>query len=141
MALSTQAVWLFVMALPIAAISWTVTHEEVFREPREYCVHMSKDASRLWQRKLFFLFTCEYCFSHYVTAIFVGLTDFHLLMPNWFGYFIAGFGLVWVANFYMSIFGMLRVDLRKDRLETENLKHKVEQKKNQVQSQIERPAA
>jgi hypothetical protein len=141
MTLSTQAVWLFLMALPIAAISWTVTHEEVFREPREYCVRMSKQAPHLMQRKLFFLFTCEYCFSHYVTAIFVGLTGFHLLVDNWFGYLIAGFGLVWVSNFYMSIFGVLRVDLRKDRLETEHLKHKIEQKKSATAPEIERPAA
>ena len=39
MPLSHQVVWLFVLALPVASIAWTVTHEEIFREPREYCVN------------------------------------------------------------------------------------------------------
>ena len=32
-----QLFWLFVLAIPIASVAWTVTHEEVFREPREWC--------------------------------------------------------------------------------------------------------
>ena len=27
---------LFILAIPIACIAWTVTHEEIFKEPREY---------------------------------------------------------------------------------------------------------
>jgi len=48
--------------------AWTVTHEEVFREPREYCLQRSQKCRRLLQRKFFYLFTCEYCFSHYMAA-------------------------------------------------------------------------
>ncbi len=33
---------LLVLAMPVAAIAWTVTHEEIFREPRDYCVHRSQ---------------------------------------------------------------------------------------------------
>ena len=33
--LALQLVWLMVLALPIACVAWTVTHEEVFRELRE----------------------------------------------------------------------------------------------------------
>ncbi len=36
-ALTHQFAFLFLLALPVACVSWTVTHEEVFREPREYC--------------------------------------------------------------------------------------------------------
>ena len=36
MDLTTQVAWLFILAIPTACIAWTVTHEEVFREPREY---------------------------------------------------------------------------------------------------------
>jgi hypothetical protein len=36
-------------------------------------------------------------------------------MEGWRGYLIAGFSLVWVANFYMSIFGLLRTDLKKEK--------------------------
>jgi hypothetical protein len=34
---SEQAAELFILALPGASIHWTVTHEEVFREPRDWC--------------------------------------------------------------------------------------------------------
>jgi hypothetical protein len=40
--LSLQLIWLFVLAIPVAAISWTITHEEIFREPREYCAQQSE---------------------------------------------------------------------------------------------------
>ena len=30
-----QIVWLMVLALPIATVAWTITHEELFRELRE----------------------------------------------------------------------------------------------------------
>ncbi|HEV8181656.1 MAG TPA: hypothetical protein VGQ61_04740, partial [Candidatus Angelobacter sp.] len=67
MPLTLQIVWLFTLALPIASIAWTITHEEVFREPREYCIRQSESHPNPACRKFFFLFTCEFCFSHYVT--------------------------------------------------------------------------
>ena len=101
MTLSTQLFWLFVLAVPIACIAWTVTHEEVFREPRAYCIKKSLTCKTLLQRKFFYLFTCEYCFSHYVTILFIFLTDYKLLLSDWRGYLIAGFSLVWIANIYI----------------------------------------
>jgi hypothetical protein len=71
MEIYTQILWLFILAIPIACISWTVTFEEIFREPREYFIKRSKEDKTLLIRKLFFLFTCEYCFSHYITIIFL----------------------------------------------------------------------
>lgn len=112
-----QLLWLFILAIPIACVAWTVTHEEVFREPREYCVNCSKNSRSLLRRKFFYLFTCEYCFSHYVTIAFVALTDFHLLLPDWRGYLIAGFALVFVANAYMSLFALLRQAIKKEKTE------------------------
>lgn len=114
--LQTQIIWLFILALPIACIAWTVTHEEVFREPREYCVRRSRDDRQLFSRKFFYLFTCEYCFSHYVTILMLFLTGYKLLMENWVGYLIGGFALVWVANVYMSLYNLLRVDIKKDKI-------------------------
>jgi hypothetical protein len=64
MPLSQQVIWLFVLALPVASISWTVTHEEVLREPRQVCTRKSETSRSLICRKFFYLFTCEYCFSH-----------------------------------------------------------------------------
>jgi hypothetical protein len=125
--LGTQVATLFVLAMPIACVAWTVTHEEVFREPREFCVRKSKMCARLVQRKFFYLFTCEYCFSHYVTAIALYLTRFHLLLPDWRGYVLALFSLVWVANAYMSLFGRLRLDIKEERLEIATLEAEVEE--------------
>lgn len=111
-----QIVVLLILAIPIACVSWTVTHEEVFREPREWCVRKSETCRYLFQRKFFYLFTCEYCFSHYVTILVLVMTNFTLLYPDWRGYLIAGFALVWVANLYMSLFGRLRLDIRHERV-------------------------
>jgi hypothetical protein len=112
-----QLFWLLILPLPIGCIAWTVTHEEIFREPHEYCVKMSRQAPRLVMRKFFYMLTCEYCFSHYVTILFIALTDFKLLMTNWVGYVISGFALVWIANVYMSLYAFLRTDLKKERIE------------------------
>jgi hypothetical protein len=119
MPVATQIVWLFVLAIPIASIAWTITHEEVFREPREYCVKRSKRCRSLVQRKFFYLFTCEYCFSHYVTIFFIILTGYKLLLDDWRGYVIALFALVWIANLYMGIFGRLRLTIKSERTEIE----------------------
>lgn len=108
---------LFILAIPIACIAWTVTHEEVFREPREWCVRQSRTGGSILKRKFFYLFTCEYCFSHWVTLGFLVLTRYRLLLDDWRGYVIAGFALVWVANVYMSAFGRLRLDLKHERVE------------------------
>ncbi len=112
MPLSHQFAYLLMLALPIACASWTVTHEEVFREPREFCVEHSKKCRTLVQRKFFYLFTCEYCFSHYVTAFFLILTRFTMLYTGWRGYLIAWFALVWIANVYMSAFNRLRLEIK-----------------------------
>ena len=112
MTLSAQFGFLLLLALPIACASWTVTHEEVFREPREYCKDKATSGRRLPTRKFFYLFTCEYCFSHYVTAFFLFITRFHMLYPGWRGYLISWFALIWVANVYMSIFNRLRLEIK-----------------------------
>ena len=112
-----QILWLFVLAAPIACVAWTVTHEEVFREIREFCEQKSGQCRTLLQRKFFYLFTCEYCFSHYVAAAVVLATGYRLLIPDWRGAVLGWFTLVWVANIYMSLFGRLRLDIKRERVE------------------------
>ncbi|MGN6603865.1 MAG: hypothetical protein ACTHK8_15525 [Ginsengibacter sp.] len=119
MDLSTQVRDLFLLSLPIACISWTVTHEEVFKEPRRYCVVRSKRAKSLAVRKFFYLFTCEYCFSHYITIFFLVITRYHLLFSDWRGYLIGGFALVWIANIYTSLFAFVRVGMKKEKMEAD----------------------
>jgi hypothetical protein len=112
-----QFFWLVILSIPVACVAWTVTHEEVFREPREFCIKRSEACRRLMERKFFYLFTCEYCFSHYVTAFFIWLTGFKLLLMDWRGYLLSFFAVVFVANVYMSLFGRLRVEIHSERAE------------------------
>lgn len=121
--------WIFILAIPVACIAWTVTKEEVFREPREFCVFKSKDCKSFAQRKFFYLFTCEYCFSHYVSILMLVITKYTLLYADWRGYLIAGFSLVWIANIYMSIYNILRIDLKKGKIIAEKEQQELDAKK------------
>ena len=82
-------------------------------------------------RKFFYLFTCEYCFSHYITIAVLVITGFKMLYPDWRGFFISGFSLVWIANVYMSLFGFIRVGMKETKMEAdlEELKLSEEKKK------------
>ena len=128
MTLGAQIIALFVLALPIACIAWTITHEEVFREPREYCQQRTESGRTLLSRKFFYLFTCEYCFSHYVTIAFLLITRYKLVYQDWRGYLVGGFALVWVANQYMSLFGRLRLDIKREHVEIKQQQHQIEKK-------------
>ena len=128
-----QMLWLFVLAAPVACVAWTVTHEEVFRELNQWCTRKSKSCARLYQRKFFYLFTCEYCFSHYVAGAAVLMTGFRLLIPDWRGAILAWFSLVWVANLYMSLFGRLRLDIKRERVEIKAEELEVKREERAVQ--------
>jgi len=117
MAIYMQVIWLFILAIPIACIAWTITHEEIFKEPREFCIRCSKQSGSLLKRKFFYLFTCEYCFSHYVTVAMIFFSGFKLLLADWRGYVIAGFSLVWIANIYMGFFSRVRMDIKKEKVD------------------------
>lgn len=117
MTLGEQITYLFILGLPIASIAWTVTHEEVFREPRDWCKDRSQSCRRLFERKFFYLFTCEYCFSHYIVVVFLVITRFRLLFDGWRGYLVAFFALVWVSNFYINVFARVRLEIKKERVE------------------------
>lgn len=110
--LAHQSAMLLLLAIPVACVAWTVTHEEVFREPREYCKQKSRQAQAIVKRKFFYLFTCEYCFSHYVSALALLVFRFQLLYEGWRGYVVAWFALVWIANVYMSLFNRLRLEIK-----------------------------
>jgi hypothetical protein len=117
MSLPEQVAFLFILGLPVACVAWTVTHEDVFREPREWCKKNSEQCKRIYKRKFFYLFTCEYCFSHYVSLGFLIVTRFHLLYMDWRGYLVSFFALVWVANIYMNLYSRIRLDLKRERVE------------------------
>ena len=116
--LAAQIVWLFVLALPVATIAWTITHEEIFREPREWAASRSRTADTMLARKFFYICTCEVLLQPLRRRrVFVALTQFQLLLPDWRGYLIAWFAVVAVANLYMSLYGRLRVDIKSEGLE------------------------
>jgi hypothetical protein len=119
MAASLEILRLFLLSIPIACVTWTVTHEEVFREPREYCEGQCRRPGSVFRRKFFYLFTCEYCFSHYVAAGFLVITDYKLLYQDWRGSLVALFALVWIANQYMSVYNRLRLEIKHERFEIE----------------------
>jgi len=116
-ALWQQVAWLFILPIPIASVSWTITHEEIFREVRDYCADRSRSCRRLLERKFFYVLTCEYCFSHWVTLAFMGLTGFRLLIDDWRGYVIGYFALTAIANLYMSLYNRLRVDIKAENVQ------------------------
>jgi len=131
MPINIQISWLFLLAIPIACIAWTVTHEEIFREPRDFFIEKSRSCKTIMQRKFFYLFICEYCFSHYVALAFLIITKYHLLFTDWRGYLIGGFALIWIANVYMSLFAYLKQNIKKEKTEIEYL----EKEKNIVEGQ------
>lgn len=94
-----------------------MTHEEIVREVREYCLARSQRSTSWVTRKFFYVFTCEYCFSHWVALAAVGVTGFGLLLPGWRGHAIAWLSLVWVANVYMAAFARLKLEVKQERLE------------------------
>jgi hypothetical protein len=124
MELPIQIIWLFILPIPISCVAWIVTHEEIFREPREYCKKCSTERKTLLMRKFFYIFTCEYCLSFYVTVLFLIITRYKLLLNDWRGYILAAFALVWVSNIYMSLFFLIRTNIKKEGLEA-----KIEEKR------------
>ena len=104
----------------VASIAWTITQEEIFREIRDTCEDKSEKCDSILQRKFYYVFTCEYCFSHWVTILLLLLTGFQLLIDDWRGYILAFFAIPWIANQWMSLYRRLRVDIKH-----ENVKAKV----------------
>ena len=129
MSLAAQTVWLLLLAIPIACVAWTITHEEIFKEPREYCKQESERAQGFFRRKCFYVVTCEYCFSHYVTIFFLVVTRYKLLLPDWRGYLLAFFALVWIANLYMNAYARLRLDVTHERIEIKSQEKKLSERK------------
>jgi hypothetical protein len=103
---------LIVISLAVASVSWTVTQEQIFHELQEFSRARSKSAPSLIERKFFYVFTCEYCFSHWVTILLLIITGFQLLFDDWRGYLVAFFVIPWLANQWMSIYRRIRVEIK-----------------------------
>ncbi|MEP6902002.1 MAG: hypothetical protein ABJA66_09640 [Actinomycetota bacterium] len=126
MEISTQIFWLVILSMVVASIAWTVTQEEIFREWNEYCKGKCETCKPLLQRKFFYVFTCEYCFSHWVTILILILTGFRLLLDDWRGFILAFFIIPWLANQWMSIYRRLRVGIKYENLQAKIVEEKLE---------------
>ena len=134
--IALQIVWLFVLALPVASIAWTITQEEIFREPREYCLDRSRNCPKWYQRKVFYMLTCEYCLSHYIAIFFLAISRFTLLLPGWRGFLIALFSLVWIGNFYMGLYGRLRLDIKSTKIDVKKEEHALNELREESEPEI-----
>lgn len=109
----TQFATLCLLALPVACVSWTVTNEEIFKEFRDRLKSICSKSNSLIIKKLCYLPTCHYCFSHYVAGVFTWFADFRFLSDRQdVGYCLSLFSLVLVANVYLTLYNILRVILR-----------------------------
>jgi hypothetical protein len=111
-----QIYMLLGLSLVVASISWTVTQEEIFREPREYCSKQSESATSIFVRKFFYVFTCEYCFSHWVTLFVLVVTQYRFLYDDFRGYLFAFFVIPWIANQWMSLYRRIRVEIKHENI-------------------------
>lgn len=109
-----QLYTLLILSLVVASIAWTVTQEAIFEEWRDAAKRRSEDSSNILVRKFFYVWTCEYCFSHWVTLLVILLSGFQLLIDDWRGWVLAFFVLPWIANQWMSLYRRLRVDIKKE---------------------------
>jgi len=124
-----QIYWIVILSFVVASISWTITQEKIFEEPREYARRKSESASNLLIRKFCYVWTCEYCFSHWVTLFVLMVTRFHLMFDDWRGYLLAFFLLPWIANQWMSLYRRLRVDIKHENLLAEKVEEENSKKK------------
>lgn len=125
MNIATQIFWLLILSAVVASIAWTVTQEEIFREWRDVCKDKSQSCNKLLERKFFYVFTCEYCFSHWMTLLILILTGFRLLIDDWRGYILAFFTIPWIANQLMSVYRRLRVGIKHEDALAEEVKERL----------------
>lgn len=69
-----------------------------------------------------------------MAAFFLMITRYKLLYQDWRGYLIGGFALVWIANQYMSLYGRLRLDIRRERVEIREVEQKVAEKQEEQET-------
>lgn len=116
-----------ILSIVVACITWTVTQEEIFSEWRSYCKENCQTCRTIPRRKFFYIFTCEYCFSHWTTVVTLILTGFKLLYNDWRGYVIAFFAIPWLANQLMSIYRRLRVGIKHENLQAKEVEERLEE--------------
>lgn len=131
------------LAAFVACASWAVTEAELFRELREGLKNWacSRHPNSTACKKVAYLVTCYYCFSHYVTVIALLLNPMKVVGHDWRGYVLSWLCIVSVAAVYLTIYNLLRVALRwaKARADTAEILVKYHQHRREQQLQREDP--
>lgn len=65
----------------------------------------------------------------------LAITRFKLLYPDWRGYMVSLFALVWIANVYMGGFANLRLDIRHERIEIQSKDLELQSKQEEMRSE------
>lgn len=98
---------ILVLGLIVSSISWNVTQEELFKDFRDWICAWSKNKS-LAHKKCAYLFTCYYCFAHYVAlGVYLMFNE-----PVYDSHIIGYFCLLVCAHVELTLFNLLRVVLR-----------------------------
>lgn len=108
------------IAAMVAVFSWAATKEEIFKDLRtHYFEKWCKDQRLPYIiRKICYIPTCEYCFSFWFTVLVTILFRHKLNYDDYIGYhdcrsYILAHGVTWaIAVLYMSIYQLIRVDIR-----------------------------
>ncbi len=114
---------LLILSIAVATISWTVTQESIFSGFRKWCGKRSKNAATVLEQKFFYVFTCEFCFSFWVTLFILIVTGFRLAVDDWRGHLLAFFVIPWLANQWMSLYRRLRVEIKHENALAENVQN------------------
>jgi hypothetical protein len=112
----------FVVAAAVSVSAWALAKEQIFREIRDVCDRSSKDQQCSWLiRKIAYMPTCEYCNSFWIALVALLFLQYQVLWDDWRGYVLAQFFTWSLAVAYMSIYQLLRVDIRhgQEKVETE----------------------
>ena len=112
----------FVVASAVSVSAWTLAKEHIFHELRALCDRSAKNHQCSWfVRKIAYMPTCEYCNSFWITLVALLFLQYQVLWDDWRGYVLAQFFTWSLAVAYMSIFQLLRVDIREgqEKVETE----------------------
>lgn len=122
-----EALLAIVLAVPVAVCSWTIAKEEVFAWLRSICKKVlgwgeSHGRLGVFVTKPFYMPTCEYCTSFWVTLVYLTqITPLRMVQEGWRGLLIAEFFVMGFAVIYMAVYSRIRVETAKDKTITEKV--------------------
>lgn len=117
--------WLLILSIPVACVSWTIAETEVFRNVRESFKEWAKNRGGMVRQKLAYLPTCYYCTSHYVAIFFLLMRPTNIA-EDIRGYVISWFTVVAFSAVWLTIYNMLRASLRWIKAEADRAEEKNE---------------